>query len=339
MIEKYPEEFHVVVIEGPDQCGKGDAMNILAEHIAEIGYDPLEISFPCYATPIGYAIRHILKNGYPEGLDIYTEEFLQIKMGMFALNRLEVANYLENIPEDDSRIMLFDRSPYSNALTIGYHMKSNPMSKAELYRAISTAVDMDRLIIEKYGLDECVLRLVVEGDWNAQREVEDLHDNRDVQYYSNKIYDIMGKILGSDRWKNVVTRRGEQWRGRRDILNDNVDFINNRYDINRKDIKGKRSFVTAQQVVENLYRCNLPEDTYTNFDDSLKCNDKRGLYLYGEEVARKIVNSKYNINWFSVDIKRAVRHILQYSENFEKVLNHIYGNDFGTKFVHSVLDE
>ena len=111
-------EFKSIDIEGSDQVGKGDAVKNLAQEYCNNGIDTTVVSLPYYASPIGYCIRTTLKEGLNPDMNIEREREVHIKMSLFALNRLEILNSILSNP--NKGIYLFDRGPFSNALTIGY---------------------------------------------------------------------------------------------------------------------------------------------------------------------------------------------------------------------------
>jgi thymidylate kinase len=332
-------EIQSVVIEGGDQVGKGDAQSNLSLELSEMGYEVINISFPCYSTPTGFAIRSVLKEGFPEYLEMDSEEELSVKMGLFALNRLEVVNNILYMERSPNSVFLFDRGPYSHSLTIAYDLfsKKKDITEETLQPLIEMALDMDSFTIKSLNMDKCIIKLFLQGgQWKVQREKEDLHDQEGVQGISERVYESFGEILG-DNWCNIPTKVNGDWRLREDILKDNINFIKSKFNLDGVGIrKGSLREFGINDIISSLYGFNLTPNLAQDFDTALKANCKKDMYLCGEFVARDVVSKANNFNWANEEISFAVRNILKYSDNFGVVLNHIYDNDFGTKFVNSV---
>lgn len=338
MIES--ESIKSAVIEGGDQVGKGDATMNLNNELLRQGYDVAQISFPCYATPTGYAIREILSKGFPEELNIDSDEALSIKMGLFALNRLEVVHYLSSLRNISSTVFLFDRGPFSNALTIAYDLFSRKEGSLEMLDSlVQEALDMDSYTIKKMNMSQCVINLIhVSEHWKVMREKEDLHDQEGVQELSKDIYSKFQTIFPQG-WKNIPTRVNGAWKSRKDILADNYDFLRKKLALNGSSGRmGRLINLSIGEILEYSYGYSVPVSLSCLFDNALKNNCKKDLYGYGEVISKNVVSKSSNVKWKNEEIKSAVRNILKYSDNFEKVLNYTYNNDFGTKFVNSVLE-
>lgn len=330
-------EKETVVFEGGDQVGKGDAAKNLCESLCEMGYEVNPVAFPCYGTPFGFAIRSFLKNPEIKGdLDMDSEEFLNVKMGLFALNRLEILN---SLLQGDDGIYVFDRSPYSNALTMAYHFASNGVEEVEgVDKLVDIALDMDNYMIGVLGLDNCVIRLFNKGGkWKAEREKEDSHDSADVQEMAVDVYKEMEKRVG-EGWVNVHTKDDGEWRSHGDILEDNLRFVVKMLDLEDQKGDGSIKNFDVGEVLRALYGTELESSLVDSFNETLVRNDKNGQYDVGEKVARGVAGSDIDIHWYNEDIKLAVRNVLKYSNKFEMVLNSIYGSDFGTKFINSVCE-
>lgn len=181
------QNYRVVSFEGGDQVGKGDALNFFSKKLVEReNIDIITSSFPIYATPIGNTIKALLKEG-GEKFNLDHREELEVKMALFALNRLE---FLEVFLEQDiskEALVLFDRSAFSNALTIAYAMKEIPdMTSEDIKGLVKIALDLDSLLIDTLSLNRCVVQPVIDGEeWHSSRDGEvDLHESPDVQKYA-----------------------------------------------------------------------------------------------------------------------------------------------------------
>ena len=77
-----------IVIEGTDGSGKGTQFQLLADRLAEAGYDVATFDFPQYDKPSSYFVREYLngKYGTAEEVGPYTGSLF------YALDRFEASN-------------------------------------------------------------------------------------------------------------------------------------------------------------------------------------------------------------------------------------------------------
>ncbi len=172
-------KYKCVNFEGLDQVGKGDAVKNLSYEISQLGYKTNVISFPYYATPFGFLIRDILVNGLPESIKVNKNQEVELKMALFSLNRLEILNCI--LCDKQYDVYIFDRGPFSCALTIGYHISNYN----DEYERISEYADKG-LYFDSYfrgilNVDNCVIYLKHKGiEWEGsrQKEGDDLYEKK-----------------------------------------------------------------------------------------------------------------------------------------------------------------
>ena len=246
-------EYLTVDFEGGDQVGKGDCVKSLSLELASEGLDVTVVSFPCYATPIGFAVRKVLKDDLLSKYDMDQKESTVAKMALFSLNRLEVLNSI--LSSEKSDIYLFDRGPFSNALTIAYAISTglSPQYQEEL---VSKALSLDSYFRKSLGVDKCVIRLFNSGStWSKSRSEEaDLYESSEVQEISDSVYLTFANTLG-DSWVNISSKNEHGWRERSDITKDCLEVINRSYNISPVgDSKQPNYFPAAKDLKELVQR-------------------------------------------------------------------------------------
>lgn len=331
-----------IVIEGGDQVGKGTALENLLNYLSEEGVETLPLSFPNYGTPVGAAIRIVQTTRCLEERGLESDEVIKCKMALYALNRLEVINFVLE-KEDQGKTYVWDRSAYSNAVSLGYHYScTGNRVDSKVEENIETALEMDEFLRKSFNTDNCIIRLQMSGEsWKPQRgEGEDNHEKSDVQELSNQIYDLYREKIG-EGWKDVVTKDSGKWRSHKEILEDIMEFVSRRMELNKNsgDFPTKIHRFSNQEILSSLYglHCEIP--FVNEFDKAVRCNLKKDTYEYGMRVARGVVEKTKSISWYNENIKDAVRKLFQIAPDMEVVLNDIWGSNFGTKFVLSVTDE
>jgi len=326
------QNYRVVSFEGSDQVGKGDALNFFSGKLIERGdVDIVTSSFPIYGTPIGSTIRVLLKEG-GEKFNLDHREELEVKMALFALNRLE---FLEVFLEQDiskEALVLFDRSAFSNALTIAYAMKEIPdMTSEDIEGLVKIALDLDSLLIDTLSLNRCVVQPVIDGEeWHSSRDGEvDLHESPDVQKYAAFVYSLYEGIIG-DGWMRVPTKEKGVWRDREEIYSDIFGFVVERLGkIGSDGYKGKKYEVGIREIVENIYVGSyVDEDLLQQYIGSIENNDKDTMYTTSIEVKNQICSSYDSILFKNESIKEAFRTILSQYSKIEEVLEYNLGEEF-----------
>lgn len=331
-------EIFSVDVEGGDQVGKGDAVKNLAEKIAYEGYDVSVISFPCYATPIGNAVREVLKqNLFSElGLDEY--ESVSAKMALFALNRLEVLNYV--LQKNTDTVYVCDRGPFSNALTIAYALVSDPVLHDMQDTLVEEALELDSFFRCSMHTDSCVIKLSSgSGIWSKEREDGDLHERKDVQELSEDIYESIWKIANVD-FTNVLTKKHGEWRPRSEIQCDCFNFVQPKLKSGSKGNSKIPNYLEVGEVMSTLYQGGRAgSGALKGFSSSIMENNKVAMYESASVIAHDVVGSVKDIRWYNMDIRSAAREILAMHDGILLLLERLYGERFVLKLLKSVQND
>jgi thymidylate kinase len=200
-----------LVIDGNDGIGKSTITSMLRQTYQEQGYNTLGVHFPQYDTHWGKTIKRLLSSG-DGGLS------LQERMVVYALNRLECVDTIkcELGKQDGDTILLFDRFPTSNILTIAYYLASTTLkdsSKIEILRwilaheeeieeHISLMYEIDAAFIKALGLEDTRVFIPaidpevsisrIETDAN-RHEPSDTYEKRQVQLIAYYLYSLAHK--------------------------------------------------------------------------------------------------------------------------------------------------
>ncbi len=332
-------EFKSIDIEGSDQVGKGDAVKNLAQEYCNNGIETTVVSLPYYASPIGYCIRTALKEGFNTDMNIEKEREVHIKMSLFALNRLEILNSILSNPSNG--LYLFDRGPFSNALTIAYALTEGQNGN-EIEDLADKALDLDRYFRDMLNIDRCVIRLQTEEQqWTQSRsEKADLYEKSDVQEKSKEVYSIFEQRIG-DGWKNITTKKSSGWRKRDDIKNDCIDFASSRLHIYGKRHRLARipQYLGIEEVQTYLYHgSNVNLELREAWLGALKENCKEDIYKLSKDISESIVDSVKRIKWYNKDIKNEIKRIIELNPEVLYVFEYMYGERFLVKFLNSLND-
>lgn len=323
-----------VCIEGGDQVGKGDATSGLLKELESENINLTYSSFPIYATPIGASIRELLKNGCPEEI-LSSENNLETRIALFALNRLEFLDiYLSDEKFKDS-LLVFDRSPFSNAVTIGYGASlMENFNEEEVMKYINMAMDYDSLMISMLGLDRCVVQLKSERrDWENMREKEsDQYEKKDVQERCEEVYGMYKDIVGSG-WNEVVTRDEKGWRDREEISDSIGRIIRDTYEDLVEIRNGLRFDIGFKEIVDRMY----PKSVYgkkelSAYTTALKSNNKNDMYLNGVILGKQVADSCMNIRFSNSIVREEFRRIVF---NVPEVMN-VFKYFLGEKYVNKL---
>jgi thymidylate kinase len=336
-------DYKTLSCEGGDQVGKGDALNFLLEKLVEEeGADVVTTSFPIYATPIGNTIRAFLKEG-GEKFGLTSTEELEVKMSLFALNRLEFLYVFLSEDVDEDVLILLDRSAFSNALTIAYAMKKIPdIDDSKVRELVKTAMSLDNLLIETLNLKNCVVCLTSNGGvWeNARGGEVDLHEDSEVQEYADYVYSIYGEIVG-EGWKAVVTRENGEWEEREAIFQQIREFIKQRFgDISRREDGGRRVDIGIREIMDGIYSGSSVEDgILEDYVDSVRNNDKDAMYMTAQMVSEQVCGSYTEIQFKDNSVKKAFAEILSRYPKILEVLEYNLGEEFVFKLISGLKNE
>jgi thymidylate kinase len=333
------KKYKTINFEGCDQVGKGDATLNFSKEVSNLGFDTCVVSFPYYSTPFGFLLRKILVSGFPKEVLLKKGRDIEIKMLLFAINRLEILNCIMFSKSFD--LYIFDRGPFSNALTIGYYIFQTPVSSKKRNQLVKKAMEFDSLFREILIIDDCVICLRysnIEWERNRGEYGNDLYERRDVQDIGNEIYNIFEKEIGKG-WKNVVTKGKEGWKSRDDIKKECMEFAIecNVVKKNWEKGKGKLEYFGIEKVQEFLYRGSVIEGGIKrDWLSALRSNDKNEVYRVSEIISSALVGTTELLVWEDADIKGYVGILLnKYPEIFD-IIECEYSKLFRDKFERSL---
>ena len=255
-------------------------------------------------------------------------------MALFALNRLEFMDvYLSDRKYRDTMLVL-DRGPFSNSLTIGYWLSlQDDWDEEEVVGYINRALDFDSLMISTLGLDRCVIQLKSEeSEWKNIREKEvDQYEKRDVQERCSRVYDMCTEVVGSG-WHQVVTKENDGWRDRDDIWNDIESIIKSTYGDMGDIRQGLKYDIGFKEIVENMYpKARYDRKLYNVYNGAIKENVKDVMYSSGLELSKQVADSCINIKFSTEEVREEFRRILTIVPNIMEVFEYYYGRGFVNK--------
>lgn len=333
-----PCDYRALSCEGGDQVGKADALSVLSNNLAVEGVDVITSSFPIYGTPIGNTINVLLNEG-GEKFGLSSKEELEVKMSLFALNRLEFLEVFLSEDVSEDTLVLFDRSAFSNALTIAYAMKNMPeISKEDVKGLVKTALELDALLIEKLDLERCVIQLVTEGeDWkNIRGEIADLHEDSKVQEYCKYVYGQYAEVVG-EGWKKIATREDGEWRTREEIFNDIYGFLTKRLGDFGKEGVGVVRDIGIREIIDNIYiGAEVDSDSLDEYVNSIRNNDKGAMYKSSVLVKECICASSGRVEFRNPEVREAISSILGRFPRTVDVLRYNLGEEFTFKLLEGV---
>lgn len=319
--------------EGPDQVGKGDASSRILSGLEDDGISVTSCSFPIYSTPIGSAIRMLLKEGYPEDV-LSSKDTLSLRMALFALNRLEFLDvYLEDKKYRDSLLVL-DRSPYSNAVTIGYGLSLFENWDNGLVKGyINEALTYDSLIISKLGLNRCVIQLKSEESrWRNIRSIEsDQYEKEGVQERCSGVYEMYKEIVGRG-WHQVITKSDDGWKDRDEIREEIGDILWEEYGP-MLDIRGGERFnIGFKEIVGKMYpKSEYNSEEYLAYENALRMNEKDQMYSNGVSIGKQVASSCLNIKFSNSEVREEFKRILSAVPEVMGVFGYFLGNSYVNK--------
>lgn len=329
------KDYRVCAVEGGDQVGKGDGTEKIAEALSK-HLSVTKISFPAYSFPIGASIRHMLKNGLEEVFkdsEITDEEEFETRMALYALNRLEMANALLD-ERYLNKFLLFDRSPFSNALTIAYGLKgSGKISEEELHKYVKKGFEYDRYIIERFGLDSCVIEFFDSSnkEWKGSRSGgDDQYENAGVQAVVGKVYDIFAKKVGNG-WLKIATKNDSGWREREDIREDSLEFIYSKFPEIEKEMCLEKSIeiIEVEDVCRELYQGSVVSNGLKEeLRRALEGNNKAKIYEASLKIADEIVKTCSEVVWRNDEIRDAFKEIIKQAPYCISVIAYFMGQEY-----------
>jgi len=335
--------YKVIVCEGGDQVGKADAILTFSEKILDMGIPVTYSSFPVYATPFGTIIRLFLRQGLDEFKFPKIRE-LKAKMAMYALNRLEFMDVLLSNTRSKDTLILLDRSPFSNALTIAYGLANMEEMKnyGVLNELLDYAFELESFMIKKMDLTNCVAQLVSENrNWNNVRnEKSDINENEDVQKAADRIYSMYADRIGNG-WKQIVTKTDDGWRDRDEIFNDIYNFLTERVgELETKEEKGMlrvRYEIGIEEILKHIYKGEvLPEGIVCKYLNALRGNDKDSMHKYGCLIGVEVGKTCRTMKFKNKGVRDAAKKIVKEVPEVLDLLSYFISKDFPDKFLKAI---
>jgi thymidylate kinase len=289
--------YKVVSCEGGDQCGKGDAILTFRKKFLEKGVSITYSSFPMYSTPFGTSIRKFLNNGM-EAFNFDSKRELKIKMALYALNRLEFLDIILTDNKFKNTLILLDRSPFSNAVTLAYGIVNiEKLSNKEIREYVEYAFWLEKLMIRKLKLKDCVVQMIaLNKSWDNLREggQRDINENNDIQAMTEKTYDLFQDEVG-EGWKKIVTKMDKGWADREDIFKDIYNFVVSRYGEFNLEVFPKDYSVNVEEVISNSYPgTRVSRNDIENYMEALVNNKKDKMYVYSIKIGEQIASTTDN---------------------------------------------
>lgn len=337
--------YRAICIEGGDQIGKGDITNYLLGKLESQGVKVCKVSFPMYSAPFGTIVRKTLEEGFPRTLDIgkteETKRGLEVKMMLFALNRLEALESILRNFKNKKAYFLLDRSPYSHAVTISYGLGGlKCITSQEVKELVQLMFKSEQLFIKKLGLCECVIHLMADHGkkgWKKERSDGDLYEVRDVQKVVDDVYAKIGDIVGSG-WNRIYTKKQGVFRERKDIykevdqvvqalsLESSPDALSEIYDIS--------------QVARGIYGMDISGlENYKEYFENIKIDDNernKETYKLACEIGKYVANNCPRVMFEDTEVRGNIKEIVEsYPEIFSLVEYHL-GKEFLNKFKRSL---
>lgn len=333
-------QYKCITFEGLDQVGKGDAVKNLSLQILNSGYTTCVISFPYYATPLGFSIRKILVNGITDSIKISKSREVELKMVLFALNRLEILScILSNTEKYD--VFVFDRGPFSCVLTIAYHVSENSTELKNIEFFVEKGLEFDLYFRDTLNIDNCVIYIKHKDiEWERSRgnEKEDLHESDGVQKISADIYNICANKIPTG-WHEVVTKDRDGWRERDNIKQECFDIGVKCNVLDRKDSKrnGVLTYLGIEEIQEFLYKGSLVDDKLKReWMVAIQSNDKKEVYRVSELISSMLADSTELLSWNDKGIARYVKLLIDKYPEVLDILSSSYGKTFVGKFKKSL---
>lgn len=324
--------YQSVVFEGGDQVGKGDASNSFANHLLNEGISVNHIAFPIYATPIGSTIRRFLKEGIGDVKSFDkitgTRKEIEIRMMIFALNRLEALESILRHSKDLDGIFLLDRSPYSNALTIAYALGGlKNVTNDDVKELAKLGWDIEQLLINTLNLDQCVIQLSVDngdGGWQVERNDSDLHESKDVQEVADFVYTQFSKYV-DDGWQQIFTKKEGKWRSRDDIYTDIRKFVDTRLDLKKGE--GISKTLDVVDIAMDIYGVDV-SGMVERYYNAISTCDKSAMYEEAFNISNYVNKSSTEIRFENEQVIKNFRDILDIYPEILDLFEYYLGKSF-----------
>jgi hypothetical protein len=260
---------------------------------------------------------------------------------VYALNRLEALESISRQSEGLEGVYVFDRSPYSNALTIAYGLGGlKNITKEDVNSLVKFLYDSEQLFLDSLNLRNCVIHLKSDygkDGWKNDRSQEaDLLESKDVQEVADFVYDEFSGFVG-DGWKSVLTKIDGKWRNKEDIYKDIKKFVDLRLDL--KPSVGNIEIIDSLDIGKNLYGVDISNlENYDRYITAIKECDKDTMYKEALEVGKYIREHCEEVSINNNEVLKNMRDILDsYPEIFD-LLEYYLDEYFVENFTMAVYE-
>lgn len=340
-------ECRSIVVEGIDQVGKADTSHDLSQELLSQNLSICTFSFPQYATPFGGAIRLFLKNGVNEIEQLQdikeSRREIEIRMMMYALDRLQALESILRVPDKERGVLLLDRGPYSNALTIAYGLSAvKDVSDQDITEMANLGFEKETYLIKILGLDKCVIQLSAdygESGWKSIRNGgEDQYEKREVQERANEVYSQFSNIVG-EGWRKVITKENGVWKDRDKRNREVLSFVEERYNLSEisTSTSPKLQSIDILDISKDIYGLEISKKKEVKeFYKALKENEKRDIYEKGLSIAKFVALQCDNVYIKDSGVKSAMLNIIDDYPECMLLLEHYYNKSFVEKLIKAI---
>lgn len=210
----------MIALEGDDGSGKQTAWReVIAQLLTHTNYDVGMCAFPSYST-FGQVIKQVnLGNAdvYLDSLD--SQRKIEVRCAAFALDRaLTLAILLNLVEANPNTIIVSDRGPLSNAVTIGFGLSNNVITTDEARTLYTSSMpSLDQELIGAFNPLSILLTTAGGGSAIAGGERAPLDDYESLENRS-PIEVVYNQLI--DPTRQVSTKVEGYWRDPSEIAQD-----------------------------------------------------------------------------------------------------------------------
>ena len=338
-----------VVIEGSDQVGKGDTVHDLSGIFLEQGISICRFSFPQYATPFGSAIRLFLKNGVGDISQLSDvkgkRREIEIRMMMFALDRLQALESILRLSDKERGVLLLDRGPYSNALTIAYGLSVvKKIANQDIVEMAKLGFEMEGYLIKSLNLDKCVIQLSAnlgKKGWSSIRDgEEDQYEKKEIQEKADQAYLVFSELVGRG-WKNIVTKENGIWKKRTVRNKEATNFLEERMALSsfKSSNSAKFESIDVLDIAKDMYGLDISNlEDVKEFYNALDRNEKNIIYKKGFSIGQYIANNCSTVVIKDKGVRESMYNILEKYPECLILLKEYYSKDFVEKLKEAIYE-
>lgn len=264
-------------------------------------------------------------------------------MMMYALDRLQALESILRASNEGRGLLLLDRGPYSNALTIAYGLSAvKGISYTDVKEMVNLGFEKEEYLIKALNLDKCVIQLTGdfgEGGWKSIRDGgEDQYEKMEVQERANEVYLEFSNLV-SDGWRRVVTKEDGMWRQRDDRNREVLSFVREKYDLSKmqSSITPKLQSIDVLDIAKDIYGLEISqrEDVRDSYR-ALTENEKKAVYESGLSIAGFIALECKEIHIEDSGVRKAMYNIIKDYPECLVLLERYYTKSFVQKLIKAI---